>query len=59
MDVQRAQQIINSQETIDVLHSGLPVWIEGLNPGKNTAKIRNLKGKEITSEVPVSELTES
>jgi len=58
MDVQRAQQIINSQETIDVLHNGSPVWIEGVTPGKNTAKVRSLHGKETTQEVPVTELIE-
>ena len=58
MDIQRAQQIINSRETIDVLHNGLPVWIEGVTPGKNTARIRNLKGTETTREVPVAELIE-
>ncbi|SFG83843.1 small acid-soluble spore protein H (minor) [Desulfotomaculum arcticum] len=59
MDVQRAQQIINSRETIEVLHNGLPVWIEGVTPGSNTAKVRSLHGKEATLEVPVAELMES
>ncbi|WP_027365790.1 H-type small acid-soluble spore protein [Desulfotruncus alcoholivorax] len=58
MDVQRVQQIINSRETIEVLHNGTPVWIEGVTPGKNIAKIRSLQGKEATREVPVTELIE-
>ncbi|MBO8127924.1 MAG: H-type small acid-soluble spore protein [Peptococcaceae bacterium] len=58
MDFKRAQEIVNSEETIEVLNNGVPVWIENLNPAKNTATVRPLEGPEIVREVPVTELVE-
>ncbi|SFR09821.1 H-type small acid-soluble spore protein [Desulfoscipio geothermicus] len=56
MDFQTAQQIINSDETIEVLYAGAPVWIESLNPEKKTALVRSLADRGSAREVPVNEL---
>ena len=32
MDIQRARQILNVDETITVLHHGSPIWIESVIP---------------------------
>jgi small acid-soluble spore protein H (minor) len=56
MDFQTAQQIINSDKTIEVLHAGVPVWIESLNPEKQTAMVSSLPDRGSAREVPVNEL---
>lgn len=58
MDLNRARQIINSEETIEVLHNGTPVWIEGLNPESYTATVKPLDGREGPRQVPLVELIE-
>jgi len=58
MDLQRARQIINSEETIEVLHNGGPVWIEGLHPESYTATVRPLNGRGGSRRVSLGELTE-
>lgn len=59
MDLQRARQVINSDETIEVLHNGGPVWIEGLNPESYTATVKPLNGPGGSRRVRFGELTES
>lgn len=56
MDYERAQQIVRSKETIDVLHGGKPVWIESLNPEHETATV-SANGESYN--VPVEELIEA
>jgi len=59
MDFKRAQQIINSDDTIKVLFDGSPVWIESLSPENMTARVKPLNGPGGTREVPVTELVEA
>lgn len=59
MDFERARQIIISDETIEVLYDGSPVWIESLNPENKTARIKPLKGGGSAREVPVAQLVET
>lgn len=58
MKYERAEEIVASTETFEVLYNGIPVWIEHLNPVNRTAHITsdNLPGKE--KDVPVADLVE-
>ncbi len=56
MNYERAREIVASEETIEVLHGGRPVWIERLNPDGETASV-SAGGDTYT--VPVEELSES
>ena len=58
MDIQRAQQILNAEETITVLHHGSPIWIENVFPEDDTAMVKPLNGGEGVWVVPVAELIE-
>lgn len=58
MNFERAQQIFNSPETIEVLHNGNQVWIERLNTAHQTAYISMQTPSEQKLTVPVSELKE-
>lgn len=55
MNFERAQQIIRSKETIQVRHGDKPVWIESLDPARETASV-SAGGKTYT--VPVEDLVE-
>lgn len=59
MDMHRARQIVDAEETIEVLHAGSPVWIERLKPENNTAVVKPLDARGTAREVPVTELVES
>jgi small acid-soluble spore protein, H-type len=59
MDLKRARQIINSEETIEVLHNGTPVWIESLNPENFTATVKPLNDRGSSRQVPLGELEEN
>lgn len=59
MNFERAQQIFNSEEIIEVLHDGSPIWIESLNPKNNMITIKKLDGPDSLKEVPVTELVEN
>jgi len=39
MDLRRAQEIMESSDTISVLYQNKPVWIENLNEMDNTAQV--------------------
>lgn len=58
MNVSRAQQIYNSEQSHQVLFNGSPIWIESLNADNQTARIRPLDGDGKSHEVPVAELVE-
>ncbi|HAG07392.1 MAG: Small, acid-soluble spore protein H [Clostridia bacterium 62_21] len=58
MDFKRAQEIIKSDEIIDVLLNGSPVWIERLDTKNQTATVRPLNGRGNVLAVPVAELVE-
>ncbi|MEW6447415.1 MAG: H-type small acid-soluble spore protein [Bacillota bacterium] len=59
MNPERAQQIINSDKTINVLFNGTPVWIESLDPEGNRATVKTLDEKRKLLEVPVAALVEA
>lgn len=59
LEFERARQILNSEETITVLHNGAPIWIESLNQKDNTVKVKPMNEKGIIEEVPVAELYEA
>lgn len=58
MNFERAREIFNSRERIDVLHNGAPVWIEDLDDGSDSAVIQPLNGKPGSFRVPVDDLAE-
>jgi len=55
MDFMRAQQIVNSTESITVFHNGKSVWIERLDPTTKTAMVRTTSEQMMVS---VNELHE-
>lgn len=55
MDFERVRQIVKSEETIEVLHQGKPVWIESLDSSGETASV-SYGGEKYM--VPVQELVE-
>lgn len=56
MDTIRAQQIIESDQVIEVLHEGTPVWIEKVM-NNSIAQVSNIQTNE-RKEVPVYMLVE-
>ncbi|WP_026486198.1 H-type small acid-soluble spore protein [Caldanaerobius polysaccharolyticus] len=57
MDFKRAVDIVNSQDTYEVLYNGKTVWITGLHPDNETADINILENNQNVN-VPVSQLKE-
>ena len=57
MDINRAKQIVNASEKINVLYQGSPVWIEGISED-NIAEVTSLSGRKTKMEIPVSLLEE-
>ena len=57
MDINRARQILSSDETITVLLDGAPVWIESVNKN-GMVRVNSMNGKEFKN-VPVLELVEA
>lgn len=57
LDSTRAKQILNSNETIEVLYNDSPVWIENVMDN-NVARVRFLDSDK-TQELPVYELVEN
>lgn len=57
MDFKRAREIVNADETIEVLLNGFPVWIEELDSQNRRAKVKplNRTGEKIF-DVPVTQL---
>ncbi len=58
MDLERAQQIIEVEEKIDVLLNGSPVWIESISQKDKTAKVTPLDEASAVTEVSVENLVE-
>jgi len=56
MNFHRAEEIINSNETIEVLFNNKPVWINNLDPEGKVAQITDSEQKSLS--VPVEELFE-
>jgi small acid-soluble spore protein H (minor) len=58
MQAERAAEIINSPNTIEVLYNSMPVWIDSVDESRQTASIRLMEtGNRV--EVPVHELDET
>lgn len=55
MDRQRAVEVVDSLGVIEVLHKGLPVWIEEVDG--DIARVKYLKTQQ-HAQVPVEELVE-
>lgn len=52
MDVQRAHEILESNQQIDVTFEGESVWIDELNPEQETAMVHSMNsGKSLQVEV--------
>jgi H-type small acid-soluble spore protein len=58
MQVNRAEQILEASEKIEVLYKNSPIWIEKLNKTQNTAQVTVL-GTTSKMEVPVNDLVET
>ncbi len=58
MDYSRAQQILNSEDTIDVQYKGNPVWIESLSQDKGVARVKPLNRQGEVKEVSIGDLVE-
>lgn len=56
MDKSRAEEILHSPDSIEVMHEGKPVWIEGVNA--TTANVTVI-GTCRTMDVPFNELEET
>lgn len=59
MDFNRAQQILNSDQTFNVMYNGSPVWIESLNQDDKSALVKSLNDEGNIQQVPVNKLIES
>ena len=57
LDIQRAKQILNSSEQIEVLYQGTPVWIENVKDN-NKVEVSYLDTSN-SIEVPVNNLVEN
>ncbi|MHB1126176.1 MAG: small, acid-soluble spore protein, H family [Bacillota bacterium] len=58
MKLERAQEILNSSKTVRIIFNGAPVWIESLNPDRQTAVISAEDFSTGEQEVPVEKLVE-
>jgi small acid-soluble spore protein H (minor) len=58
MHVQRAQEIITLENKIAVELNGVPVWIDSVDPQKETAKVHNEENPGEAKTVSVEQLQE-
>jgi len=59
MNIKRANEIIKSSSTIEVLHNGELVWLKSINESTNTASVEYDQNTNLTtSDVPINELIE-
>jgi small acid-soluble spore protein H (minor) len=59
MNKSRANEIASQPEMINVTYNGEPVYIETVNPNKDTASVHYLNRPEYSKEVHVTQLVES
>ncbi|MGD9677983.1 MAG: H-type small acid-soluble spore protein [Vulcanibacillus sp.] len=57
MNLNRAEEIINSEKTIDVFYNNHSVWIDNLNFTNQTAEVTVNNGEHL--EIPLTELKEA
>ncbi|HAU32750.1 MAG TPA: H-type small acid-soluble spore protein [Desulfotomaculum sp.] len=58
MNIDRARQILRSDETITVMLDGSPVWIESVDKS-GLARVNSLDGRGKVKSVHVLDLTEA
>lgn len=58
MILERAREILNSPNNIEVLYNKDSIWIESIDENQKIASIKNLENNQIM-EVPVSKLSET
>ncbi len=58
MDLNRAQQIIQAKEKIQVTYQGIPVWIDGLEPNRQKARVHTEGDPTDTKTVDIAQLVE-
>jgi len=59
MNYEQAKEIINSPDFIEVLYNGNSVWIEGLNPDRQTAVISSDTFPDGNKTVPLEQLVDA
>ena len=59
MNVSRAQQIIESEKEIEVLHNGTSVWLQSVDESRQTARAYTKDQPDNEMNIPVNELQES
>jgi small acid-soluble spore protein H (minor) len=58
MDKRRAGEIASSPEMVHVTYDGRPIYIENVNPNKDTASVHFLNQPHYSQEVDVTQLVE-
>jgi small acid-soluble spore protein H (minor) len=58
MDVNRAEEILNSPQKITVTYKGEPVWIQSVNNVTQTADVHAVATQQEEKQIPVNELQE-
>ncbi|OEH93271.1 H-type small acid-soluble spore protein [Bacillus solimangrovi] len=58
MNIQRAKEIVESPETIEVLYNGTKIYIQNVDEKKDTARIFPLDQPSNETEVNVDQLIE-
>ncbi|MBE5965777.1 MAG: H-type small acid-soluble spore protein [Lachnospiraceae bacterium] len=59
MDRRRASEIISSLEMADVTYNGRLIYIEEINPAKDSASVHYLDQPHYSQEVPLTHLVEA
>jgi small acid-soluble spore protein H (minor) len=57
MDINRAEEIINSKGIIEVTYKNSPVWIESIIKETATVHVKNMSDNQ-SMNIPVEDLTE-
>ncbi len=58
MNIDRAQEILQSERTIPVEHQGTSIWIDSVDAGSNKVKVHSLDNTGDSRLVKAEELTE-
>ena len=59
MDIERAKQLLNSPNNIQVFYKDKPIWIESVNEGNKTAAVTVIAQSEEPMNIPVNQLKEA
>jgi small acid-soluble spore protein H (minor) len=58
MELNRVQEILNSDETIEVKLLGDPIWIESLDERNKTVKVHSANDPDHSKEVAIAQIHE-